>query len=58
MRQADARGLAGMKKYPKYPFLGGWFPNFGREADADALALDLLTDFERRFGDFVTAIGG
>jgi len=29
-----------------------------QESEADALALDLLTDFERRFGDFVTAITG
>ena len=30
----------------------------GNETDADALALDLLIDFERRFGDFVTALTG
>lgn len=29
-----------------------------QETGADALALDLLTDFERRFGDFVTALTG
>ena len=29
-----------------------------QETGADALALDLLADFERRFGDFVTALTG